>query len=886
MKRRVTIAFPPIQSNHNPCGLSLCCCYTSSSYNNNNNNNCSFHSCELNNYSNQRHFSSRSSSASSSCSSSSTTSMHRRASNTSLDTDDWRVYLFIAVIAVGCYLNGIHGDFVHDDIPAITMNKDVLGATPLTHVFRNDFWGTPMSDINSHKSYRPLTTLSFRLNHVLFGLHSIWFHATNVLLHAVACVLFTKVCTTIAGLRKNFAIFAGILFAIHPIHTEAVTGIVGRADVLACIFFLVSILVYHGQIDDPDSTSILLSTILGGLSMLAKETGITVLLINLMFDVYKSWPSLKRTIVDVRWSEETYQFARRFSRVLLSMGVLLAIRLALLQGSLPRFSQQDNPAAFHPNIYVRLMTFCYLAAFNWWLLLCPSTLSHDWQMGSIPLVTSISDARNILTFVTFFVLILLSYRALMDFEHHRHVPLVLGIMMLITPFMPATNLLVTVGFVVAERVLYIPSIGCVLLVVYGAQNLWHAMPKSRCIIIITSILLLTAGCLKTLCRNKDWNSRESLLRAGLKVLPHNAKMHYNFGNFLRDSAEHESAIRHYHEALRLWPSYASAHNNLGTLLDSPEMAEQHFLAAIRYSSEHINAHYNLGRLYRKCNKTDESVHLLERCIKLEPRFVPAYLELVKIYRGWSAGRILQRVVQINPKNADLRVQYGDWLYEHHLLHEALYQYQSGLRATSTHQTALTRTCRTLRRLGQNSRLHQLILRWQFVIQRSNGFVPTQSNIYLRDWSLKHELRNRAMIYDNDNLIRETKTSTSSPAASTSSSNGRSTDSADRNADNNINNLQPPVHSNYHHHAKTQTSSTAASSHCNRSDNTSQSCKKDRVITRKAGISASQPSASTSERKTSDVESKSKRYAKTRHTKVLTEEDSIAPLLLPNILEKL
>lgn len=97
----------------------------------------------------------------------------------------------------------------------------------------------------------------------------------------------------------------------------------------------------------------LLSTILGGLSMLAKETGITVLLINLMFDVYKSWPSLKRTIVDVRWSEETYQFARRFSRVLLSMGVLLAIRLALLQGSLPRFSQQDNPAAFHPNIYVR-----------------------------------------------------------------------------------------------------------------------------------------------------------------------------------------------------------------------------------------------------------------------------------------------------------------------------------------------------------------------------------------------------------------------------------------------------------------------------------------------------------------------------------------------------
>lgn len=97
-------------------------------------------------------------------------------------------------------------------------------------------------------------------------------------------------------------------------------------------------------------------------------------------------------------------------------------------------------------------------------------------------------------------------------QHHRQIPLVLGIMLLITPFMPATNLLVTVGFVVAERVLYIPSVGCVLLVVYGAQNLWESIPRSRCIIIIMSILLLTAGCFKTLCRNKDWNSRESLLR--------------------------------------------------------------------------------------------------------------------------------------------------------------------------------------------------------------------------------------------------------------------------------------------------------------------------------------------------------------------------------------
>jgi protein O-mannosyl-transferase len=100
----------------------------------------------------------------------------------------------------------------------------------------------------------------------MFGLRPIWFHTTNILLHAAACILFTRVCSKIAGFRWNFTILAGVLFAVHPIHTEAVstrsekilfatvhtlrlfqvTGIVGRADVLACIFFLLSVLIYHG----------------------------------------------------------------------------------------------------------------------------------------------------------------------------------------------------------------------------------------------------------------------------------------------------------------------------------------------------------------------------------------------------------------------------------------------------------------------------------------------------------------------------------------------------------------------------------------------------------------------------------------------------------------
>ncbi|KFB36270.1 smile protein [Anopheles sinensis] len=140
--------------------------------------------------------------------------------------------------------------------------------------------------------------------------------------------------------------------------------------------------------------------------------------------------------------------------------------------------------------------------------------------------------------------------------------------------------------------------GCLILVVYGAQRLWERSVALRKPIMLLGVILLTAGTLKTIARNQDWSSREALLRSGLKTLPHNAKMHYNFGNFLRDSSQPEPAIAHYREALRLWPSYASAHNNIGTLMPQFATAEYHFREAIKYSSEHINAHYNLGQLYR------------------------------------------------------------------------------------------------------------------------------------------------------------------------------------------------------------------------------------------------------------------------------------------------
>ncbi|XP_041973421.1 protein O-mannosyl-transferase TMTC1-like [Aricia agestis] len=442
--------------------------------------------------------------------------------------------------------------------------------------------------------------------------------------------------------------------------------------------------------------------------MLAKETGYTALLLNLAVDVYRSWGVINKWPVKSRWKATWWRVWRCTAGLLL----LGALRLALLQGSLPSFSPQDNPPAFHPSFTVRLMTFCYLAAFNWWLLICPWTLSHDWQMGSIPLVTSGADPRNLLTCAAIIALVAMSYRCWLDLEFQRHSPLVVGLLLLVVPYLPASNMLVTVGFVVAERVLYIPSIGSAIITSYGVQLLWRRKRMRRAVVLSVAILV-AASAARTYCRNRDWRTRETLLRADLAVLPHNAKLHYNFANFLKDVDQPETAIKHYREALRLWPSYASAHNNLGTLLPA-ERAEHHFLQALTHNRDHVNARYNLAKLYRKKNRTEDSLRMLRRCITLEPGFVAAHLEILHVLPEGEKRETLDKLLQLEPGNWEHYLLYGDWYKGKGLWPLALQQYTSALRVslrgTRGALPALRATALLLRDTGQHARLLQILIR--------------------------------------------------------------------------------------------------------------------------------------------------------------------------------
>ncbi|XP_058936093.1 protein O-mannosyl-transferase TMTC1 isoform X2 [Kogia breviceps] len=661
-----------------------------------------------------------------------------------------------------CYGRSLQGEFVHDDVWAIVNNPDVRPGAPLRWgIFSNDFWGKGMAENTSHKSYRPLCVLTFKLNIFLTGMNPFYFHAVNVILHCLVTLVLMYTCDKTVFKNRGLAFITALLFAVHPVHTEAVAGIVGRADVLACLLFLLAFLSYSRSVDQccvggrfPPRASpffLLLSLFLGTCAMLVKETGITVFGVCLVYDLFSlshnrdkssngvvhqrspqrpgsslptappahplrengkqqrfphkgAWGGCRTPLPPepkssgfpvsprVVWSLMRYLTASHNRNFLLTMRpflkrailvisyvvVVLYFRLWIMGGSMPHFSEQDNPASFSPYILTRFLTYSYLLAFNVWLLLAPVTLCYDWQVGSIPLVETIWDMRNLATILLAVVMALLSLHCLAAVKRLEHREVLVGLLFLVFPFIPASNLFFRVGFVVAERVLYMP-------------------------------------------------------RSGVQTLPHNAKVHYNYANFLKDQGRNREAIYHYRTALKLYPRHASALNNLGTLTRDTAEAKMYYQRALQLNPQHNRALFNLGNLLRSQEKKEEAITLLKDSIKYGPEFADAYSSLASLLaeqeRFKEAEEIYQAGIKNCPDSSDLHNNYGVFLVDTGSAETAVAHYQQAIRLSPSHHVAMVNLGRLYRSLGDNSAAEEWYKRALQVARKTEILSPLGALYY-------------------------------------------------------------------------------------------------------------------------------------------------------------
>ncbi|ESO96049.1 hypothetical protein LOTGIDRAFT_116230, partial [Lottia gigantea] len=403
------------------------------------------------------------------------------------------------------------------------------------------------------------------------------------------------------------------------------------------------------------------------LSTFCKEQGITVIGLCSAFDVIMVCRIDMLSILKIRSSSSSslinnynnnYLLLRQLC-LLLSGVLLLILRWRIMGYATPTFQIHDNPHSFVDGAIFRAINYIYLYAINIWILINPGWLCFDWSMGCIPVITSFSDYRVYIATTFLASIILLLLYSVKDTSKHQSL-LILSLVLLIVPFLPGSNIFFRVGFVIAERVLYLSSAGMCMLITYGIISLAKGTEKKR-VIQIGIILLITLYTSRSIQRSKEWRSEESLFQSGEKVCPLNAKVHYNIGKLNADKGNNTQAIYRYRLAIKLSPDYDQAMNNLANILKDkgelveaedlltkavtirPEfaaawmnlgivqaqlkkigLAEKSYLQALRHRRKYPDCYYNLGNLYLELKQHQAAIQAWRNATILKPTHVNAW----------------------------------------------------------------------------------------------------------------------------------------------------------------------------------------------------------------------------------------------------------------------
>ncbi|XP_046810295.1 protein O-mannosyl-transferase Tmtc3 [Lucilia cuprina] len=725
--------------------------------------------------------------------------------------------LSIFCLCLLSYYNSTQCGLVFDDISAIRDNKDLRPTTPLKNIFLNDFWGTPMRKEHSHKSYRPLTVLTFRFNYWLHELESYGYHAINVVLHLAVCLLWKRVsrllvlqCTQRESLAVKCSFFSTLLFAVHPIHTEAVTGVVGRAELLSSLFFLGAFLAYSRAVSSSLNAAkksqklktqwfqlcINFSLCLLA-SMLCKEQGITIAGICVAYELFvvqtihplQLWhtllnlfeekpassnqtpsPTNKAAISKLLQASATstvvgassassssglltlkISASSRFttpiqwsSSLLKRLGFLIFITVCLLVGrvyvmgsQLPVFTRFDNPASAAESP-ARQLTYSYLIYLNSWLLLFPCDLCCDWTMGTVPVIEGFMDTRNIATLITFGILAALVVKACISQSLQYSRMLIMCLAWIVLPFLPASNLFFPVGFVVAERILYMPSMGFCLLIAYGFERIREVSGKKmKYLLNIALLVLLLTHAIKSYKRNNDWKNEYTLFMSGVHVNDRNAKLFNNVGHALENEGRFEEALAYFRQAVLIQPDDIGAHINVGRTYNNLKMyaeAEKAYLKAkslfprikpgesyqARIAPNHLNVFINLANLIaRNQTRLEEADFLYRQAISMRADYVQAYINrgdiLMKLNRTAQAQEVYEKALLYDSENADIYYNLGVVFLEQGKSAQANVYFNKALDLYPEHEQALLNSAILLQEMGgqqdrqlSRERLHKVL----------------------------------------------------------------------------------------------------------------------------------------------------------------------------------
>ena len=573
--------------------------------------------------------------------------------------------LLVFGLAALAHANTLPNQPVLDDGWAIFDNPIVRDPSRMAEAFRTP-WGGGAAPPTVAGVWRPLTTVTFALNHAAGG-RAVWgYHLVNVLLHALATLalwaLARRLVAAVAPARADAAgLVAGALFAVHPVHVEAVAGLVGRAEILSALGVLGALLALAtpswGRRRLPAAALAL------ALGLLSKENAAVAPGLLVVAGL-----AAPRAIGLPERPGLRSPAARRAAAVLAGLALLLgAVVLAyVLVRPVPlALPEEGRWFAGVPRQNV-LLTMTRVLAEYLRLLVWPHPLGVDFYYATRFPTAGALGAGGALATAAWLAALLLGVGLLV-----RRPVAGLGVLWIFVALLPVLNVVAPVGVLMAERLLYLPSAGFCLAagdVLAGSLAPFPAGPRARR--VATAILAgltfaLAALTARTVARNADWRDGIALWEAEIARAPHHPVVNNNLAVAYAGRGDHLRALERADAALAAAPRYWRAHVNRGISLQRLgrlEAAEEAYLAAARIEPRAAEPPFFLGVLLLERGEPAEALAALERAEALGPSSPRTQhwkaTALERLGRTDAARAALERAAALDPADAEARRRLG------------------------------------------------------------------------------------------------------------------------------------------------------------------------------------------------------------------------------------
>ena len=440
------------------------------------------------------------------------------AENADAKTSSHWVAGVLIALAVLPYANALQAGFVYDDVGLVEQHEAVQGPFEIDRLLTTPYWGATRAIDTA--LWRPVTSLTFGLDDALRDDSAAWMHGVNVGLHA-AVVLLGFMLAQRLGATREAAVAVAALFAVHPLHTEAVTWISGRAELLAALGAMAALMAAT-----PCTPRRALACGLATLAAVASKESSAFLPAAVLALALSRGEPLRRA-------------ARTAGASLVAVLVFVALRLEVL-GTLagPVAKTTENPMV-GTSLLERLPTLLDLTGRYVALVVWPQPLSIDYSPPALGLADGLT---------AYGLLGLLSSVALLGLAWRRPKS-VLGraAVLAVASYAVASNVIVVIGTHFAERLFYLPSYGLLLV----AVCLLTRSPIPRRWLAASLLLLLGAGATLTWDRNRDYRDDLTLAEATLRHFPDAAKASYNRARELQRRGAHAEALAQIRHTLTL-----------------------------------------------------------------------------------------------------------------------------------------------------------------------------------------------------------------------------------------------------------------------------------------------------------------------------------------------